>query len=142
MHWALEAPRQSTEDWRPSAELGRPRKHDLEKAISHTKTNSAKGACHQDKVFVQELPEVAQDMLINLVDNCWKVAALPTTALMANICFLNKATGGFRPIALLTMVYRWMMRQARCWTRPWDEEHSGAWDYATPGKWGHRWHLF
>ena len=124
----------SSPDWRPPAALGRPPKSDLRKAISRTKAGSAKGACYLDKGFVQELPGVAQNTFVDLVDICWLVAALPTTALMANICLLDKPTGGFRPIALLTMVYRWMLRQSRCWTKPWDEAHSGPWDYATPGK--------
>ena len=122
------------EDWIPPSALGRHPKEEFRKAAQRSKAGSAKRACQLDKAFVQQLPEAAQDMLNKLVDTCWKVAAMPTTALQVNICLVEKPAGGWRPIALLVMVYRWMMTQARVWTIPWDEEHSGEWDFATPGK--------
>ena len=93
----------------------------LAKAIAKTNASSAKGACHVDKHIVALVPEASQHMLHGLCDLVWLTGLLHATSLVVNICWLAKPAAGWRPIALLTMVYQRLLRQGRQFTKHWNK---------------------
>ena len=34
----------------------------------------------------------------------------------------------------MSFLYSWLFKAARCWTRRFDVDHAGDWDFAVPGK--------
>eukprot|EP00972_Heterocapsa_arctica_P092199 13599013-Heterocapsa_arctica.AAC.1 len=58
---------------------------------------------------------------------------LPAQAPYNSVALIDKADVGDRPITLLSMLYRLLIRVRRSYISKWDADEAGPWDYAVKG---------
>ena len=93
-----------------------------------------KGPYNVSKAFATQLPEKGWQQLTAVLQATLGLGIVPIQLSHAWIALLAKPAGGWRPIALLCMTYRWLMRCHRPTASQWDRDNAPPWDYSAPGR--------
>ena len=80
-----------------------------------------------------ELPDAALSTLGLIIKQAVATLTIPAQDLLNVLCLLGKTSGGSRTIALMSSIYRIMMKMAGEEIREWDAAYSHHWDSAIAG---------
>ena len=106
----------------------------LRKVISATKDNAGKGPDGVDRRLALRLPSQGWTALTQIMQAILCLGILPLQMTHSWIALLQKPLGGWRPIALLCMTYRWLLRSHRPTASSWDRDNAPPWDFSAPGR--------
>ena len=106
----------------------------LKKVVASTKAFAGKGPDSIDKHMAQRLPEKGWIALCAVMQTIITLGIVPVQFLYAWIALIPKPQGGLRPIALLSMCYRWLLKMFRPEMAIWDQQEAPPWDFSAPGR--------
>ena len=102
-------------------------------AIKEFKTSTALGMDWLEIQFLRDLDEADLLRLAALLNRIEHLVLWPGHLLLNIIVLMGKPGGGFRPIALMPMLYRLWAKIRKVQIQEWDIEHRGPWDAAVRG---------
>ena len=106
----------------------------FDRAIDSTRETAGKGIDQMATSFVKTLCREGREALRDIANSIVQHLAWPNQAVTAAIVLLTKPGGGFRPIALLHMLYRWITKSLRQHVFAFDVENAGEWDWSVPSR--------
>ena len=106
------------------------------KVVRQTRAHAGKGPDSLGKSFALALPAEGWHDITSILQLVLGLGILPLTFLKSFIALIRKPVGGLRPIALLAMTYRWLLKVYRPMVSAWDREVAPPWDFSAPGTWG------
>ena len=86
-----------------------------------------------DPVLLRSLPPGGRAQLLSILVAMESRMILPAQGMLNAVALLDKPDGGDRPISLMCMLYRLLLRMRRPFVDAWDAEHAGPWDAAVKG---------
>lgn len=108
------------------------------------KTFPGKTAIGMDNIFFNDIAILPDNALVNLATllrQCIAQLALPIQVLMQLMVLLGKKSGGSRTMAILSTLYRLLMRLLSADITDWDITYAGHWDSALKGNSSLRAHI-
>ena len=84
--------------------------HKLQQAVRKTRAYAGKGPDQIGKDFALALPTEGWQELTSILQLVIGLGILPLTMLQSWVALIPKPQGGLRPIALLLMTYRWLLK--------------------------------
>eukprot|EP00972_Heterocapsa_arctica_P034083 5017719-Heterocapsa_arctica.AAC.1 len=79
------------------------------------------------------MPKEGKSELVQLLSSMEEELTLPAQAMYNSVALIDKPDGGDRPITLLSMLYRLLIRARRSYITKWDAEKARPWDSAVAG---------
>ena len=106
---------------------------DLEWAIKKTPVKTGLGFDQLSPSMLRSLSEEGKRHLLLLLRRMERELMLPAQALLNLVALIDRPDGGDRPITLLPMLYRLLIRMRRHRIGEWDSARAGHWDAAVKG---------
>ena len=101
----------------------------IRKVLASSSRNTGLGIDQWPLFLWSYLPDEALKALQLMITNILQ-AKIPLQALLSLVAFIGKSGGGERPIGLMAMLYRFIMRLHKGIIGEWDQELRGFWDQA------------
>ena len=96
----------------------------LQKVVTATKKHAGKGPDMIDKQFAQRLPPKCWAALSSVLQMAITLGIVPIQMLHTWVALIPKPQGRLRPIALLCMCYRWLLKAFRPEMAEWDQQEA------------------
>ncbi len=106
----------------------------LEQALKKIPDATGLGGDHVEPSFLKNLPKVAKQKLVELMQEWEESMALPEQLLYNFVALIPKPDWSDRPITLLPILVRLYFKMRLCELNGWCEENQKKWDAAVKGK--------
>ena len=106
---------------------------DLARAIRATPVNAGLGFDRLQPSMLRSLPQEGKLQLLLLLRRMEADMILPSQLMLNLVALLDKPDGSDRPISLMPMPYRLLVRMRRPFVDAWDASQAGPWDAAVRG---------